>query len=303
MSSKANVKSEPAEDSPSMTQRKTKGSKFSDIPLMSLEEANTPRKKRERKAVDRYEPGKEKTATPEPQKPIVHKGTGTKLSSIPRVASNISSRKNKDYTLYVLHRFLFGRLEGKPNVKEDLEAFNGFAFQNLEEEDVYWNKLEKWTLDTCKNVCEIFDLPFPNNKNDLHSSIMEFLKNPQIQDTVDTQQEESTFQISPFSFFVREKRGELIQNNPDKSLEDIQKELVSLWDSLPNDEKAVYQSRIPSEAATTKKRKYTKRGGKKSAPGAAQSTPGKRGRKAKSAHESLTKSKELVADSDSEEVN
>ncbi|KAK9727642.1 hypothetical protein K7432_001674 [Basidiobolus ranarum] len=198
----------------------------------------------------------------------------------------------------MLHRFLFGRRQGRSNVKDDLESFKGFAFKNLEEEDVYWNKLEKWTVDTCKDVCDVLDLPFPNNKNDLHSSIMDFLKNPQIRDTSDIQ-EEGNLQISPFSFFVREKRGELIQSNPDKSLDEIQKELLTLWDSLPNEEKLVYQSQIPSDNPTTKKRKYTRRD-KKVTTGVVQTQPAKRGRKPKSAHEALTKSKEMVDDSDDE---
>ncbi|KAK9727641.1 hypothetical protein K7432_001674 [Basidiobolus ranarum] len=297
MSSVVNIKTEPIKVESNLDQEKVKGSKI-DIPLMSLEEAYTPRRKRERKTVDRYEPGQE---SPEPQTTtttIIHNGTGSRLADIPRVTSKIRSRKHKDYTLYMLHRFLFGRRQGRSNVKDDLESFKGFAFKNLEEEDVYWNKLEKWTVDTCKDVCDVLDLPFPNNKNDLHSSIMDFLKNPQIRDTSDIQ-EEGNLQISPFSFFVREKRGELIQSNPDKSLDEIQKELLTLWDSLPNEEKLVYQSQIPSDNPTTKKRKYTRRD-KKVTTGVVQTQPAKRGRKPKSAHEALTKSKEMVDDSDDE---
>ncbi|ORX88354.1 hypothetical protein K493DRAFT_319531 [Basidiobolus meristosporus CBS 931.73] len=272
------------------------------ISLMSLEEAYTPRKTRERKNVELHEPGQESPT----KKAILYKGPGTPLKDIPRVASKIHSRKGKDYTLYALHRFLFGRTRRKPNVKEDLGRFRGITFQNLEEEDVYWNKLEKWTVETCKDVCDVLDLPFPNNKNDLHNFIMDFLKSPMPREVTDVQ-EECSIQISPFSYFVREKRGELIKNDPDKSLEDIQKELVALWDSLPNEEKTIYQTQNPNETPT-KKRKYTKRVDKKPTTVADQTSPAKRGRKPRNTYDSPVsnqkkrrpKTKEMV-DSDEEE--
>lgn len=110
-------------------------------------------------------------------------GTGTKLGDIPNIAFQVNNSKGRDEELILLHRVLFASVGTNSKRKASIRSFTGYVFDTPAERERLKDRISKIPGTRLKKVAQLLDLPSTTlPKNEMVTSIVTFLENPQPRD-------------------------------------------------------------------------------------------------------------------------
>jgi len=108
---------------------------------------------------------------------VIVKGKGEKLSAIPYVADQISSRKSTDKALSTLHHLAFGVPPKHLTVKKNLREFSGVVYGADNNRARMESRLESRALPLLRDLCVLLGV-HGGSRADMIKNVADFLEKP-----------------------------------------------------------------------------------------------------------------------------
>jgi len=216
---------------------------------------------------------------------VIVKGRGEKLSAIPYVADQISSRKSTDKALSTLHHLAFGVPPKHLTVKKNLREFSGIVYGADNNRARMESRLESRALPLLRDLCTLLGV-HGGSRADMIKNVADFLEKPaatdaKVKKTTKSKATKSKATAkkatksskksdkkggkkdkkekkadgpkrpsSAYMLFCKAKRAEVIASNKDISASDIFKKLGEMWKAAD----AATKKPFETAAAQDKKR-------------------------------------------------
>jgi len=215
---------------------------------------------------------------------VIVKGKGEKLSAIPYVDHQISSRKSTDKALSTLHHLAFGVPPKHLTVKKNLREFSGIVYGADNNRARMESRLESRALPLLRDLCVLLGVKGAS-RADMIKNIADFLEKPAPTDAKikSTKTKSSTKAktakkgdkktktakkgdkkakkakkadgpkrpASAYLLFCKAKRPEVVAANKDISASDIIKKLGEMWKAADASTKKPFET-----AAAQDKKRY-----------------------------------------------
>jgi len=108
---------------------------------------------------------------------VIVKGKGEKLSAIPYVADQISSRKSTDKALSTLHHLAFGVPPKHISVKKNLREFSGVVYNAENNRARLESRIESRAVPLLRDLCTLLGV-HAGSRADMIKNIADFLEKP-----------------------------------------------------------------------------------------------------------------------------
>jgi len=108
---------------------------------------------------------------------VIVKGKGEKLSAIPYVADQISSRKSTDKALSTLHHLAFGVPPKHLTVKKNLREFSGIVYGADNNRARMESRLESRAIPLLRDLCVLLGV-HGGSRADMIKNVADFLEKP-----------------------------------------------------------------------------------------------------------------------------
>jgi len=112
---------------------------------------------------------------------VIVKGKGEKLSAIPYVADQISSRKSSDKTLLTLHHLAFGVPPKHLTVKKFLREFSGVVYGTDNNRARLESRINTRSVGVLRDLCVLLGV-HGGSRADMVKNIADFLEKPAVTD-------------------------------------------------------------------------------------------------------------------------
>jgi len=120
-------------------------------------------------------------AAPAKKEVVIVKGKGEKLSAIPYVADQISSRKSTDKALSTLHHLAFGVPPKHLTVKKYLREFSGVVYGADNNRARLEARLESRAVPLLRDLCTLLGV-HGGSRADMIKNVADFLEKPTVTD-------------------------------------------------------------------------------------------------------------------------
>jgi len=108
---------------------------------------------------------------------VIVKGKGEKLSAIPYVADQISSRKSTDKALSTLHHLAFGVPPKHISVKKNLREFSGVVYDAENNRARLESRIESRAVPLLRDLCTLLGV-HAGSRADMVKNVADFLEKP-----------------------------------------------------------------------------------------------------------------------------
>jgi len=112
---------------------------------------------------------------------VIVKGKGEKLSAIPYVADQISSRKSSDKALSTLHHLAFGVPPKKATVKKYLREFSGVVYGADNNRARLESRIGSRSIIILRDLCTLLGV-HGGSRTDMIKNVADFLEKPVVTD-------------------------------------------------------------------------------------------------------------------------
>jgi len=112
---------------------------------------------------------------------VIVKGKGEKLSAIPYVADQISSRKSTDKALSTLHHLAFGVAPKHLTVKKNLREFSGVVYGAENNRARLETRIESRAVPLLRDLCVLLGV-HAGSRADMVKNVADFLEKPTVTD-------------------------------------------------------------------------------------------------------------------------
>jgi len=112
---------------------------------------------------------------------VIAKGKGEKLSAIPYVADQISSRKSTDKALSTLHHLAFGVPPKHVSVKKNLREFSGVVYGADNNRARMETRIQSRSVPLLRDLCVLLGV-HAGSRADMVKNVADFLEKPTVTD-------------------------------------------------------------------------------------------------------------------------
>lgn len=135
---------------------------------------------RVRKTVERFSNDNfdDKPLASKSKKVVAENGSGERLISIPKIAAGLKKTEASSSKLQVLHKVLYGRPGVENKRKRAIGQFNGFEFQNAEDDRAILSRLERLEKGPVSEIAQLLSVHSSGSKSEICARVFQFLKAP-----------------------------------------------------------------------------------------------------------------------------